>query len=59
MIYTLFIVTFGIFLGQEYNLPIVKEYFLMCISYLQELKKNEQTGTEETFLNELIKKIIR
>ena len=59
MIYTLFIVIFGIFLGQEYNLPIIKDYFLQFMYYLEELKKSEQTPKDESFLSELIKRIIK
>lgn len=39
MIYSFLVLSFGIFLGQEYNLPSVKNAFLYTYNFLNERKK--------------------
>jgi hypothetical protein len=39
MIYTLLVLTVGVFLGQEYNLPSVKNVLLYTYNFLNERKK--------------------
>lgn len=39
MIYSLLILTFGVFLGQEFNLPLVKNSALYIYNLIQESKK--------------------
>ena len=39
MIYSLLILTFGVYLGQEYNLPLVKNSALYIYNLIQESKK--------------------
>ena len=41
MIYSLLILTFGIFLGQEYDLPLVKNSALYIYNLIQESKKKQ------------------
>jgi hypothetical protein len=47
MIYSLLILTFGIFLGQEYNLPLVKNSALYIYNLIQESKKMQEPVNEE------------
>jgi|694.fasta_scaffold05159_1 hypothetical protein len=39
MIYSLLILTFGVFLGQEFDLPLVKNSALYIYNLIQESKK--------------------
>jgi hypothetical protein len=43
MIYSLLVLTVGVFLGQEYNLPSVKNVLLYMYNFLNERKKVKDT----------------
>lgn len=47
MIYSLFVLFLGVYLGQEYNLPSIKYSFLNFMNLLQTFKKNSLTNNEE------------
>lgn len=66
MIYSFLVLTFGIFLGQEYNLPSIKNAFLYTYNFLNERKKvknnndnnndndNDNVNNIKLFLKKLI-----
>jgi hypothetical protein len=47
MIYSILVLTIGVFLGQEYKLPLIKNSVLYIYNLLQESKK-EDTKKEDT-----------
>lgn len=51
MIYSLIILTLGIFLGQEYNLPSVKNILLYTYNFLNERKKVKKDNDENNIKN--------
>jgi len=46
MIYSILVLTIGVFLGQEYNLPLVKDGALYIYNLLQESKKTDIVAEE-------------
>lgn len=46
MLYSLFVLTFGIYLGQEYRIPNIRLVGMYLLRYLQRLQ-NEQEKQEE------------
>ena len=48
MFVSLFLVAFGVYLGQEFkNLPLVKTMFLNFVNYVQKVQQENQTNTQE------------
>ena len=52
MFYTIIIIIFGIYLGQEYTLPSIKLLSINCFSYLQNIAEKQEEQVPKIIISE-------
>jgi hypothetical protein len=57
MFFSLLLITFGVYLGQEYpNLPLVKNGFMTLLSYMQKLQEEHERDNKDNHSSNLPEK---